>query len=196
MARWPGGESYRIMIPRMGAIGRHSLTRIDVCAEPGNRRRGWIVAGSQRLAVALGRSGITANKREGDGATPMGSFRPLRVWWRKDRGPRPAVLLPCRPIGPADGWCEDPRHRRYNRPIRLSAGATGDRLARADALYDVFVEIDHNTRPRVAGRGSAVFIHVARPNFGPTAGCIAMPAPVLRRLVRRLGPNTKIVIHA
>jgi L,D-peptidoglycan transpeptidase YkuD (ErfK/YbiS/YcfS/YnhG family) len=174
---------------------RHSLTRIDVWARPGNRRRGWIAAGPHRIAVALGRSGIKANKREGDGATPAGSFRPLRVWWRSDRAHRPSVLLPCRPIGPADGWCEDPRDRRYNRPIRLPPGAPGDRLTRADGLYDLIIEIDHNARPRIAGRGSAVFIHVARPNFGPTAGCVAMPAPVLKRLVRRIGPNTRIVIH-
>ena len=146
---------------------RHSLTRIDVWARPGNRRRGWIAAGPQRIAVALGRSGIKANKREGDGATPAGSFRPLRVWWRSDRAHRPSVLLPCRPIGPADGWCEDPRDRRYNRPIRLPPGAPGDRLTRADGLYDLIIEIDHNARPRIAGRGSAVFIHVARPEFRP-----------------------------
>jgi L,D-peptidoglycan transpeptidase YkuD (ErfK/YbiS/YcfS/YnhG family) len=76
---------------------RLSLTRIDVWTRPGNRRRGWIAAGPQRIAVALGRSGIRANKREGDGATPAGSFRPLRVWWRNDRAHRPSVLLPCRP---------------------------------------------------------------------------------------------------
>jgi L,D-peptidoglycan transpeptidase YkuD (ErfK/YbiS/YcfS/YnhG family) len=174
---------------------RISLPRIDVWSRPGDRRRGWIAAGSQRIAVALGRAGIRADKREGDGATPAGRFRPVRLWWRGDRSPRPAALLPARPIDPADGWCEDPGDRRYNRPIRLEPGATGDRLTRGDALYDLIIEIDHNTRPRVAGRGSAVFIHVARPSLGPTAGCIAMPAPALRRLLRRLGRNTRIVIH-
>jgi L,D-peptidoglycan transpeptidase YkuD (ErfK/YbiS/YcfS/YnhG family) len=175
---------------------RISLSRIDVWPRPGDRRRGWLAAGSQRIAVALGRSGIKADKREGDGATPAGSFRPVRLWWRNDRAPRPAILLPARPIDPADGWCEDPADRRYNRPIRLETGAAGDRLARSDALYDLVIEIDHNTQPRIAGRGSAVFIHVARPGLGPTAGCIAMPAPALKRLLRRLGPNTRIVIHA
>jgi L,D-peptidoglycan transpeptidase YkuD (ErfK/YbiS/YcfS/YnhG family) len=174
---------------------RISLPRIDVWSRPGDRRRGWIAAGSQRIAVALGRAGIKADKREGDGATPAGRFRPVRLWWRGDRSPRPAALLPARPIDPADGWCEDPADRRYNRPIRLEPGATGDRLTRGDALYDLIIEIDHNTRPRIAGRGSAVFIHVARPGLGPTAGCIAMPAPALRRLLRRLGRNTRIVIH-
>ncbi len=172
-----------------------SLARIVVRSRPGDRRRGWLAAGSQRIAVALGRTGIKANKREGDGATPAGRFRPVRLWWRKDRSPHPASLLPARPIDPADGWCEDPTDRRYNRPIRLEPGATGDRLTRRDALYDLVIEIDHNTRPRIAGRGSAVFIHVARPGLTPTAGCVAMPAPALRRLLRRLGRNTRIVIQ-
>jgi L,D-peptidoglycan transpeptidase YkuD (ErfK/YbiS/YcfS/YnhG family) len=175
---------------------RISLSRIDVWTRPGDRRRGWLAAGSQRIAVALGRGGIKANKREGDGGTPAGRFRPLRLWWRADRGPRPATLLPIRSIGPADGWCEDPVDRRYNRPIRLAPGAAGDRLARKDALYDMIIEIDHNARPRIAGRGSAVFIHVARPGLAPTAGCIAMPAATLKRLLRRIGPETRIVIHA
>jgi L,D-peptidoglycan transpeptidase YkuD (ErfK/YbiS/YcfS/YnhG family) len=173
-----------------------SLPRIDIRSRPGDRRRGWIAAGTLRIAVALGRGGIKADKREGDGATPAGSFRPVRLWWRKDRSPRPLTRLPTRPIDPADGWCEDPADRRYNRPIRLEPGASGDRLTRNDALYDLVIEIDHNTRPRIAWRGSAVFIHVARPGLRPTAGCIAMPAPVLRLLLRRIGRNTRIVIHA
>jgi L,D-peptidoglycan transpeptidase YkuD (ErfK/YbiS/YcfS/YnhG family) len=122
-------------------------------------------------------------------------FRPVRIWWRADRLPRPAAQLPVRRIGPGDGWCENPKHRRYNRPVDVAAGSTADRLARADALYDVIVEIDHNTRPRIAGRGSAVFIHVARPGFAPTAGCVALERAALLRLVSRLGPNTRICIE-
>ena len=75
-----------------------------------------------------------------------------------------------------DGWCEDPRDRHYNQPIRLEPDHPGDRLKRADHLYDLIIELDHNTRPRIAGRGSAVFVHVARPGFAPTAGCVALTA--------------------
>jgi L,D-peptidoglycan transpeptidase YkuD (ErfK/YbiS/YcfS/YnhG family) len=145
--------------------------------------------------AALGRSGIRADKREGDGATPRGHFRPLRVWWRADRGPRPRTLLPVRRIGPGDAWCEDPADRRYNRPIRVAVRGPGDRLWRADHLYDLLVELDHNTRPRIAGRGSAIFVHVARSSLAPTAGCVAMPAPVLRRLLTRIGRKTRIKVH-
>ena len=174
---------------------RISLPRIDIRSRPGNRRRGWIVAGALRIAVALGRGGIKADKREGDGATPAGSFRPVRLWWRKDRSPRPLSRLSARPIDPADGWCEDPADRRYNRPIRLEPGAAGDRLTRNDALYDLIIEINHNTRPRIAGRGSAVFIHLAREGFLSTAGCVALRESDLRRLLPRLRKNTPIDIR-
>jgi L,D-peptidoglycan transpeptidase YkuD (ErfK/YbiS/YcfS/YnhG family) len=172
-----------------------TLTRIDIRARPSNRRQGWLAAGGWHIPVALGRSGIAANKREGDGSTPAGRYHPVRLWWRGDRLPRPRTQLPVRSIAPWDAWCEDPADRCYNRPIRLEAGEPGDRLRRVDALYDLVIEIDHNVRPRIAGRGSAVFIHVARPGLAPTAGCVAMPAGVLRRLVRRLGPRTEIYIH-
>jgi L,D-peptidoglycan transpeptidase YkuD (ErfK/YbiS/YcfS/YnhG family) len=148
-----------------------------------------------RIAVTLGRAGIRADKREGDGATPSGTFRPVRLWWRADRMPRPRTLLPVRPIRPDDAWCEDPTDRRYNRPFRLRPGEPGDRLRRDDHLYDVIVEIDHNTRPRVAGRGSAVFLHLARPDLGPTAGCIATDLGSLARLLAKIGPKTRIVVQ-
>jgi L,D-peptidoglycan transpeptidase YkuD (ErfK/YbiS/YcfS/YnhG family) len=145
--------------------------------------------------VALGRSGIRADKREGDGATPRGLFRLVRLWWRADRGPRPRTRLPVRRIRPLDGWCENPLDRRYNRPIRLQETAMGDRLWREDRLYDLILELDHNTRPRVARRGSAVFVHVARPDFGPTAGCVGLRDEDLRRLLGRVTPKTRILIQ-
>jgi L,D-peptidoglycan transpeptidase YkuD (ErfK/YbiS/YcfS/YnhG family) len=146
------------------------------------------------VPVALGRAGIAASKREGDGSTPRGRFRLVRLWWRADRLPRPKSSLPARPIRADDAWCEDPADRRYNRPIQLAPGTAGDRLRRDDALYDFFIELDHNTRPRVAGRGSAVFVHVARPGLAPTAGCIALEARTLKRLLARLPRRTVIEV--
>ena len=173
---------------------KSTLQTLFVRSKPGDRTRGWLIAGAQALPVALGRGGIRANKREGDGGTPRGIFRLRRLWWRGDRLVRPPTQLPVHRIGRNDGWCEEPRHRRYNLPIRLPPGHPGDRLWRTDRLYDVLIEIDHNTRPRIAGRGSAVFMHIARPGFAPTAGCVALDADALRRLVGRVGPHTRIVI--
>lgn len=170
------------------------LSAVRIRPAAGNPRRGWLSAGALTIPVALGRGGIRANKREGDGGTPRGSFRPRRLWWRGDRHSRPRTFLPVRAIRAADAWCEDPGDRHYNRPIRRGEGQGGDRLTRDDHLYDFIVEIDHNTRPRVAGRGSAVFLHLARDNFGPTAGCVSMTGSAMLRLLRRLGPRTRIII--
>jgi L,D-peptidoglycan transpeptidase YkuD (ErfK/YbiS/YcfS/YnhG family) len=172
-----------------------AVRTVHVRTAAGTRTRGWLAAGAVCIPVALGRGGILANKREGDGGTPRGRFRLVRLWWRPDRGPRPRTLLPVRAIRPDDAWCEDPAHRRYNQPIRLSPGAPGDRLWRDDHLYDLVIELDHNARPRIAGRGSAVFVHVARPGFAPTAGCVALRAGNLRELLRNLSPRTRINIH-
>jgi L,D-peptidoglycan transpeptidase YkuD (ErfK/YbiS/YcfS/YnhG family) len=167
---------------------------ITVRRRAGEPTQGVLTFDGCAIHVALGRGGLKANKREGDGGTPIGTFRPLRLWWRKDRHVRPQTLLPVRPIHESDGWCEDPSSRRYNRPVRLAADSRADRLMRADHLYDFIVEINHNTRPRIAGRGSAVFLHLARPGFAPTAGCIAMTRASMLRLLARLTPRTRIVV--
>ena len=173
--------------------GDRQLNAIRIRAAAGDSRRGWLTAGGQTIPVALGRGGIIANKREGDGGTPKGSFRPQRLRWRADRHPRPKTLLPIRAIRPEDAWCEDRNSRHYNRPFTRGHN-NGDRLKREDHLYDFIIEIDHNTQPTIAGRGSAVFLHLVRPDFSPTAGCISMTKSAILQLLRQIGPHTKIVI--
>src|SRR3954470_15604466 len=125
------------------------LPTVYVRRRPGFRSQGWLMAGGSQIPVALGRSGILANKREGDGATPRGRFRLVRVWWNPERGPKPATRLPVRRIAADDAWCETPADRRYNQSIKLTPGDAGDRLVRQDDLYDLIIEIDHNRRPRI-----------------------------------------------
>ncbi len=182
--------------PKAYRIARHDrpLAAIHVRPAAGNPRRGWLVAGTHILPVALGRGGIKANKFEGDGGTPRGTFRPVRLWWRADRHVRPRTFLPVRAIRSTDAWSENPADRHYNRPVMRAPGESGDRLKRDDHLYDFIVEIDHNTRPRIARRGSAVFLHLARENFAPTAGCVGMTRGAMLRLLARIGPHTRIVI--
>ena len=153
-----------------------------------------VVALQERLKEAHVYRGGTSGIFDGK------TFRAVRAYQRQHDftasgmiGPR--TLLPVRPITALDGWCEDPADRRYNRAIRISPGQPGDKLWRSDALYDLIIEIDHNTQPRVAGRGSAVFLHVARPHRSATAGCVAFAAPDLRRLLGRFGPKTRILIQ-
>ncbi len=128
---------------KFGLIENHmhrtTLANLSLRTRPGNRQQGWLSAGGRYAKVALGRSGIKANKREGDSATPAGRYRLVRVWWRPDRLPRPRTLLPTRPITRLDGWCEDPSDRRYNRAIRISPDQPGDQLWRSDDLYDLIL---------------------------------------------------------
>ncbi len=187
-------ESSNISITYKISSRDRPVSAIRIHPAAGDPCRGWLTADGRTIPVALGRGGIRANKREGDGATPKGTFRPRQLWWRADRHPRPRTFLPVRAIRREDAWCEDPRNRHYNQPVRLDADRGGDRLRRDDHLYDYIVEIDHNSSPRIAGRGSAVFLHLARENFSPTAGCVSITQSAMLWLLQRMGPQTRIVI--
>jgi L,D-peptidoglycan transpeptidase YkuD (ErfK/YbiS/YcfS/YnhG family) len=194
MRRFRGRSIHGTMIHTRKTVNSRCSRLVLVRSSAGNPRRGWLTIDGRTVPVALGRGGIKAAKREGDGGTPRGSFRPRQLWWRADRHPRPRTALPVRAIRAEDAWCEDPRSRHYNQPIRLRRGQDGDRLRRDDHLYDFIIEIDHNAAPRIPGRGSAVFLHLARPDFSPTAGCISMTKSAMLRLLNRIGPQTRIVI--
>ncbi|MGE0767536.1 MAG: L,D-transpeptidase [Hyphomicrobiaceae bacterium] len=155
---------------------------------------GFLQLGQLRVRCVVGRGGIRARKREGDGATPSGRWRLVEVLWRQDRCRRPICQLPVRAIRPDDGWCDAPMDRNYNRPVRHPYPAGAEHLYRSDCLYDVVVALDHNARPRVRGRGSAIFIHVARPDWMPTEGCIAMKERDLRLLLSCVGRCALVAI--
>lgn len=163
---------------------------------PRDRRRGLLVAGSLRLPCALGAGGPVRDKREGDGGTPVASMRALAIRYRPDRMARPRTGIPAKPIGRLDGWCDDPRARCYNRPVRLPQVASHERMWRDDDLYDLVVDLGWNRGPVRRGRGSAIFLHVARTGFRPTEGCIAVERRMIRRLVERIGASTRIVVVA
>jgi L,D-peptidoglycan transpeptidase YkuD (ErfK/YbiS/YcfS/YnhG family) len=167
------------------ARGRRAPAAIVMGLAPG-ATRGMVRLGPLAFPCALGRTGRRALKREGDGATPVGCWRLLQVLYRPDRIRRPATGLPVRQIKPADGWCDAPTDRNYNRPAQRPYPASAERLWRTDGLYDVIVVLSHNVRPRVRGGGSAIFMHVAQPGYAPTAGCIALKREHLLRLLRPL----------
>jgi L,D-peptidoglycan transpeptidase YkuD (ErfK/YbiS/YcfS/YnhG family) len=148
------------------------------------------------IPCAVGSGGRRVLKREGDGATPVGTWVCRRVLYRPDRGPRPGSGLPVAALRAADGWCDAPGDRNYNRPVRHPYPASAERLWRGDGLYDIIVVLGHNDRPRVRGLGSAVFLHAAGAGLAPTAGCVALPIRLLRRLVQRLGRGSRIRVLA
>lgn len=170
------------------------LDFVRVHTSIGNPARGWLAAGGVAIPCALGRSGIARRKREGDGVTPRAVMPLRRVWYRPDRGPRPVTGLSVRAIRPGDGWCDAPADRNYNRRVDLPYPASHELMWREDALYDLVVELGWNDDPPRAGLGSAIFMHVARAGFRPTEGCIALREGDLRRLLRRIGQNTLMIV--
>ncbi|ACA15917.1 conserved hypothetical protein [Methylobacterium sp. 4-46] len=175
---------------------RTTLSALRLRASVRDRSRGTLLAGPVQIPCALGKGGRSHAKREGDGASPRGAFRLRGGYFRPDRcGIRPACGLGLRPIRPRDGWCDDPRDRRYNRPIPLpSPGVSAETLWREDGLYDIVIDLDYNRGPIRRGRGSAIFLHCARPGFLPTEGCVALRRRDLARLLARIGPRTRLVI--
>ncbi len=137
----------------------------------------------QQLRAALGRGGVRADKQEGDGATPLGLLPLRRVFYRADRGPPPACAVPREPLAPDDGWCDDPAFADYNRHIRLPHSARHEELWRRDEVYDIIGVLGWNDAPVERRRGSAIFLHVARADYGPTDGCVALSAGDLRAVL-------------
>jgi L,D-peptidoglycan transpeptidase YkuD (ErfK/YbiS/YcfS/YnhG family) len=173
-----------------------TLREIRVRATVGDRRKGHLLVGAAVIPCALGACGIVTAKREGDGGSPRGRFRLRGGGYRPDHlRIRPRTNLPLRPIRPDDGWCDDRRDRRYNRPMRLPApGVSAEAMWRGDTLYDVVLDIDYNRAPIRWGRGSAIFMHIARDGYRPTEGCVALARADLIRLLARLGPRTHLRI--
>ena len=144
---------------------------------------GNLVLGVNTFRAALGRGGVRAGKCEGDGATPVG-LMPLRmVLYRADRGAAPGCAVPVRTILPHDGWCDDPADAAYNRPVRLPIDASAEALWRDDAVYDIIGVLGWNDAPVRPRLGSAIFLHVARADFAPTEGCVALAPDDLRRVL-------------
>lgn len=173
-----------------------SVSQLTVQVLNTRARVGRLVAGPLRLRCAIGRGGIRTDKREGDGATPAGIWRLCTLHYRPDRLLRPRTGLPVRPLTRHAGWCDAVGDRNYNRAVTHPYPASAERMWRDDPLYDLVIVLSHNRRPRVQGRGSAVFMHLARAGFEPTAGCIALERDAMRRLLTRLTSRTRLVIAA
>ena len=162
--------------------------------KPANPSNGLLQIEKQIFPVSLGRSGLTSSKREGDGATPLLRTRPLYGFYRSDRENKPHSALPFLPIKKSMGWCDAPWHPNYNRLIKRPFKDSHEDMWRDDSLYDLVVVLDINMSTRRQGMGSALFMHVARPGYRPTEGCIALTKRDLRRLLTHIDRNTRIHI--
>lgn len=159
---------------------------------------GFLVWPGGRARCALGRGGVApaADKREGDGASPLGVWPMRQVFWRADRLARPETALPADALIPEAGWCDDPASPFYNLPVLLPFAASHEKLWREDEVYDLIVVLGYNDDPIVAGRGSAIFLHIARPDFSPTEGCVACAREDLLALLAAAKPRDRLAIVA
>lgn len=154
-----------------------SIVRANVSLDGGFTFRG------ETFRLGLGRCGVRAHKREGDGATPVGVLPLRRVLYRPDRVAAPKSAVPVQSLSPTDGWCDEPSHRDYNLPVHLPLDGSAEALWRDDQLYDIIAVLGWNDRPIRSGLGSAIFLHVARADFAPTDGCIALAIDDLRHVL-------------
>jgi L,D-peptidoglycan transpeptidase YkuD (ErfK/YbiS/YcfS/YnhG family) len=164
-----------------------------VPAGPG-ATQGMARFGALSIRCALGRSGIAMDKVEGDGCTPTGRFPVRRLFYRPDRMRGLASSIPMQPMSPSDGWCDDPADSAYNRLITRPYPGRHEALWREDAIYDLVLAIGHNDDPVVPGKGSAVFLHLAQPDYTPTEGCVAFARADFVALLGAMEPTTSIVI--
>ncbi|RAK57297.1 L,D-transpeptidase family protein [Phenylobacterium deserti] len=158
---------------------------------------GLLDIGERKVRCALGPAGVVPadQKREGDGASPAGVWPIRRVLWRPDRSPPPQTAIPVEAISEHDGWCDAADDPNYNRPVTLPYSASAERLWRDDHVYDLIVVLGHNDDPPEAGMGSAIFLHVARENYTPTEGCVAVAREDLEELLRHAKPGDAVEIR-
>lgn len=157
---------------------------------------GRLVAGGRSFRCALGSGGVRRDKREGDRATPCGRFPLRRIFYRADRVAAPETALPSRALTAEDGWCDAPGDPAYNQLVRLPCDSRHETLWRDDHVYDVIAVLGYNDDPPVAGRGSAIFLHVARDGYAATEGCVALALPDLLAVLRGCGEGDTLTVHA
>lgn len=183
------------MLPAGPIQRRPSSAKLIVRALSATSQRGYLAFGPFRVPCALGRSGVKALKCEGDMATPRGRFRLRGVFYNADRGSRPRTALALRSLRRTDGWCDTPSDRNYNRFVSLPYPKSAERLWREDTVYDMIIVLGYNDVPRIRNRGSAIFMHLARPGFLPTEGCVALCRADLLRVLQAVTRRSEIIIE-
>jgi L,D-peptidoglycan transpeptidase YkuD (ErfK/YbiS/YcfS/YnhG family) len=167
-------------------------TLLIVQADSIDSALGWATLGVRRWRCVVGAGGVREDKVEGDAATPAGEFPLRRIYFRNDRLVLPKVRLPARPIAEHDGWCDDPRSSSYNRLVHVPNDWSHEKMWREDGLYDLVVVVGYNDDPPEGEWGSAIFLHMARDDMGPTQGCVAFARGDLMELVTLLDSQTRL----
>ena len=148
------------------------------------------------FTCSIGRNGLTKNKREGDGKTPVGIFRFTEIFYREDKISKLDFKIKTNIIQKNYGWCDDPRHEMYNKLIKLPFIASAENLYRNDAIYDLLIVINYNMNPVVPFKGSAIFLHIAHEDLKSTEGCIALRRDDLLNVAENISENTVLIIES
>ena len=148
-----------------------------------------------KLPCAVGKNGITKNKVEGDGCTPFGKYKINEIYYRADRLGKLKFMINSHIISSDDGWCDDPESTYYNQKICFPFEQSAEKLYRQDNIYDIVCIINYNTKPVIAGNGSAIFLHVAHDDYRGTEGCVALKMNDLLNLIPKIDKDTLIDIR-
>ncbi len=148
-----------------------------------------------KLKCAIGKSGISSSKKEGDLTTPKGIFRLGYLYYRKDRNKPLFCELKKKVIKKNMGWCNDSRCKKYNKEIKLPFKYNAEKLHRKDNIYDLFIDIKYNSKPIIKRKGSAIFFHITNSNYKPTKGCVAISKKNFLKILPLIKKKTKISIN-
>lgn len=173
---------------------RKRVSTLMVRPAPLKISRAIVQFGHLTFPAAIGRNGRTPLKREGDGKSPISVIRLLHGFYRGDRISATATVLPMQRTRKSMLWCDEPRNSNYNRLVKAPFTPSHEEMMRKDGLYDVCLVLDWNITSRSRNRGSAIFIHMIRPGYEPTAGCVALHSRDIRRILPHLRKGTKIRI--
>lgn len=183
-----------VMKRRKCNLKHRFLHNVDVRRSPMGKNRAILRAGRFSFQCAIGKNGMTALKRESDGKTPIAKMRIIKGYQKPTRRIMPLCLVPIKKVGKTDGWCDAVNDRNYNRPVKLPYPASCETMLRQDCLYNIGFILDYNLRPRRQNCGSAIFFHLAKPNYCGTQGCIALSERDMLRLLPFLSTKTRLNI--
>ncbi|MGM0629432.1 MAG: L,D-transpeptidase family protein [Patescibacteria group bacterium] len=164
------------------------IQNIEVCS------LGELIFKNRKYKVAIGKNGVAKNKEEGDGKTPIGCFKMRKILYRKDKVKIPKSPLSVREIQGDDGWSDDSSSPNYNELIKLPSNESHEVLWREDGVYDLIVPLGYNDIDTVPGKGSAIFMHIAKPEFTPTEGCIALLKEDLLEILKNISKDTLVCV--
>ena len=158
-------------------------------------KSGYLKYKDIKFKCALGKSGIRKKRTEGDNITPKGTFKIIKIYYRKDRITKINSAFKLIEIKKNMGWCDDPESKKYNQLIKLPSKYRHEKLFRNDRIYDLMIVLNYNMSPVIKNKGSAIFIHIAKNNYNKTKGCIALKKKDLIEIVSKIKRNTKVIIN-